>query len=119
MKKNVYGIELILDLYDCNIKKFNEKDLREFIDLSCELAKMNKCGDPVFWTNNSPKAHLNGISVLQFIETSNILLHTLNKLQRVYINFFSCKKFDTEIFIKFSSEYFESKKNMHKVIERL
>ncbi len=42
-------------------------------------------------------AHLKGTSVIQFITTSNITIHTLDEMKRVYINIFSCKEFDEEL----------------------
>ena len=63
--------------------------------------------------------HLKGTSAVQFIKTSNIVIHSLDLLKNVYINIFSCKDFDTEIAKDFSEKWFNGKiANCH-VIERL
>jgi S-adenosylmethionine/arginine decarboxylase-like enzyme len=53
--------------------------------------------------------HTTGTSAVQFILTSNITIHTLDKLKNVYINIFSCKDFDNYAALRFSSKYFEGK----------
>lgn len=40
--------------------------------------------------------HTVGTSAVQFILTSNITIHTLDKLGKVFINIFSCKDFDSD-----------------------
>ena len=42
----------------------------------------------------SPKTK--GTSAVQFILTSTIVIHTLDLMNAVYVNVFSCKEFDTE-----------------------
>jgi len=41
--------------------------------------------------------HLKGTSAVQFIRTSNVTIHVLDKMRRVYLNIFSCKKFDEAV----------------------
>jgi len=111
----VYGKELIIDLHKCNSKKFTRKEIeRYFIEL-CELIDMEREdlhwwdyeGDPEGYA--SAPTHLKGISAVQFISTSNIVIHTLDDLGQVYINIFSCKEFNEMQVLVFSEKYFEGK----------
>ena len=60
----------------------------------CEKIEMTRHGDPLFWEDYSDVPHLNGVSAMQFIETSTIVCHPLPMLNSVYVNIFSCKDFD-------------------------
>ena len=62
--------------------------------------------------------HTKGTTAVQFILTSNITIHTLDLLQNVYINIFSCKEFDTDVAVKFSVEWFKGKNVNSVVVER-
>jgi len=110
-----YGKELILDLHECSIEKFNRKGLTTFFKELCDLIKMEREALH-FWDyegvpeNERPtEVHLVGTSAVQFIKTSNVVVHTLDILKQVYINIFSCKDFDGEIAANFIAEYFEGK----------
>lgn len=110
---NPYGKELILDLHRCDPSIMTRELIEKyFIDL-CKLINMNR-EDLHFWDEEGvPKEerftepHLIGISAIQFITTSNITLHALTVLRRVYLNIFSCKEFDVEKALNFSKEYFK------------
>ncbi len=62
--------------------------------------------------------HLKGTTAIQFIKTSNITIHTLDLLKKVYLNIFSCKDFDPEIVKQFTEEWFKGKIVNNHVIER-
>jgi S-adenosylmethionine decarboxylase len=111
-----FGYELIIDLSDCSTEKFNREDLTEFFEKICDLIDMNR-EDLYFWDYegneeiipyNQP--HLVGISAVQFISTSDIVVHTLDMLKKVFVNIFSCKKFDKDIAEQFVKEYFKAEK---------
>ena len=114
---NSYGKELILDLHNCNSEKFNRKDIAQYFKVLCdEKINMERC-DLHWWDyedeeqevyDNAP-AHLKGTSAVQFIQTSDIVIHTLDDLKRVYVNIFSCKDFDSDIAREFTEETFEGK----------
>lgn len=59
-----------------------------------------------------------GISALQFIETSNIAVHCDEIDNRVYIDIFSCKKFNEYKAIKYAKEYFEAEQCQHRYFMR-
>lgn len=120
-----YGKELILDLHDCDVSKFNRKDLKRFFEELCEEIDMEAC-KLVWWDDvGVPKAerqtepHLVGTSAIQFIKTSNITIHTLDIMKRVYLNVFSCKNFSGPKARTFCKKWFSGKVVNSQVIRRV
>ena len=96
-KKDQYGIELILDLHGCDVVKFTRPSITEYFEKLCVLIDMQR-EDLHFWDDvglseedKQTSPHTQGTSAVQFILTSSIVIHTLDQLQAVYINIFSCK----------------------------
>jgi len=117
--KGNYGLEQILDLEGCDLSDLSREKLgRFFVDL-CDLIKMKRHGEPVFWEDTSDEPHLRGISGFQFIETSNVVCHPLPLLNKVYINIFSCKEFDTEAALKFCKEFWGATSYNNSVVPRI
>lgn len=117
MKEKFYGKELILDLHCCDPETFNRRSIRKFLEQLCEhiiymdrekLTWWDDYGVPKKYRETKP--HLKGTSVVQFIKTSNITIHTLDLLKRVYINIFSCKDFNERHVTEFARIWFVSKK---------
>lgn len=120
-----YGKELILDLYNCNVDKFTRKDLKQYFIQLCKVIDMKRC-KLCFWDYKGEEEeyekapdHLKGTSAIQFISTSNITVHALDVLQRVYINIFSCKDFDENIAIEFSENWFGGETKNKTCVERI
>ncbi len=120
-----YGTELILDLHSCNNAKFSRVSLKKFLVRICQEIKMERC-DLHFWDYQdrpdeyaSAPDHLKGVSCIQFISTSNITIHTLDVLDKVFLNIFSCKNFDVEAAATFSASYFEGKIATKTTVERV
>ena len=110
-----YGQELILDLHECNPAMFTRGGLTAFFDELCIRIDM-QAEDLHFWddlnTSDAEKEtepHLVGTSAIQFIKTSNITIHTLDLMKRVYLNVFSCKPFDSETVVAYCLEFFGGK----------
>lgn len=110
-----YGHELVLDLSNCSTEKFNRKDITEFFEELCSLIDMER-EDLYFWDYEGvteeeipyDQPHLMGISAVQFITTSNITIHTLNLLQKIFVNIFSCKEFNEKKAEVFTKKYFSA-----------
>lgn len=107
-----FGKELILDIHNCKEIPCTRDYLEKYFMNACKYLQMKR-EDLFFWDYdgdeeeyNKAPAHLKGISVVQFIQTSSIVIHTLDELKKVYVNVFSCKDFDEEFMIDFSSAYF-------------
>ena len=111
-REKPYGYELILDMHGCDVSKFNRESLNNYFEKLCKAIDMKRC-DLHFWdyegvpVEERPKEpHLLGTSAVQFIETSSIIIHTLDKLKAVYVNIFSCKGFDERIAEQITKEWF-------------
>ena len=120
-----YGKELIVDIHECNINKFTRKSIRKYFKELCNLIDMKR--DKLCWWDDlytleeekETESHLVGTSAVQFIRTSNITIHTLDKLRKVFINIFSCKDFNVVIAAQFSRKWFEGVIVNRKVILRM
>ena len=122
--ENIFGYELILNLYDCSVEKFNRPGLETYFIELCNLIDMKR-EDLHFWDYEGiedeipyDQPHLVGTSAVQFITTSNITVHTLDLPKKIYINIFSCKKFDPSIAKEFTEKYFESSECTSTFVER-
>ncbi len=113
-KANVgYGMELFLDLHDCNTKQFTRERIEQFFIELCNMINMER--QELFWWDDhgvpieeqQTEPHLVGTSAVQFITTSNIVIHTLDILKRVYLNVFSCKQFSAAEVVLFARNYFD------------
>ena len=119
-----YGKELILDIHKCDSSTFTRKSIRNFFKELCDLIEMKR-SRLVWWDDwgvppekQQTEPHMKGTSAVQFIETSNIVIHTLDILESVYLNIFSCNDFDTNAAMEFSQEWFKGKVTNSHVIER-
>jgi S-adenosylmethionine/arginine decarboxylase-like enzyme len=120
-----YGIELILDLHDCDETKFTRPSITEYFERLCVLIDMQR-EDLHFWDDEGlseedkqTSPHTQGTSAVQFILTSSIVIHTLEQLKAVYINIFSCKEYDPKVAEKFSTEWFGATECSARVLDRV
>lgn len=124
MTKKIYGIELILDLFDCDMSKCTRLGLTIFFKQLCELLDMER-EDLHFWDDQDTaveerrtEPHIEGVSAVQFIVTSNITVHALRQLRTVYINIFSCKDYNVYKAAMFCRKFFQSKSHRVRIVER-
>lgn len=120
-----YGFELILDLHECNPNTFNRESLDNYFEKLCKAIDMVKC-ERYFWDDvgvppeeQQTSPHTKGTSAVQFILTSTIVIHTLELLEAVYINIFSCKPFDPEVAKELSTSWFGATESKTHFIERI
>ena len=119
-----YGKELILDIHNCDTSTFTRKSIKKYFKELCTLINMERCklcwwddyGVPLEEQETEP--HLKGTTAIQFIKTSNITMHTLDLMENVYLNIFSCKDFDSDIVKKFSEQWFKGRIVNSHIIER-
>ena len=107
-----YGFELILDVHKCDSNTFTRQSLEQYFDELCDLIEMEKC-EVHFWDDigvplheQQTAAHTKGTSAVCFILTSSIVVHTLDLLDALYVNVFSCKPFSPEQARAFTESYF-------------
>jgi S-adenosylmethionine/arginine decarboxylase-like enzyme len=122
---NTYGKELIIDLHSCNINTFNRESIEKYFVELCDLIDMQRC-ELHFWDDTDVAEedkqilpHTKGTSAVQFILTSNITIHTLDILGKVFINIFSCKDFDEQKALRFTEKFFKGNAIKYNVIERV
>ena len=118
MKKS-FGVELLLDIHGCDKRLFTEEEITKYFIELCDLIEMTRHGEPMFWIEYGEEPHLSGISAVQFIRTSNIVIHTLDKLQAVYVNIFSCKNFDSKVAKEFTKSFFKAQKVTARFVDRI
>ena len=116
--KGNYGLELVIDLKNCDLSDLSKKKMSRFFVELCEHVDMTRHGEPLFWEDHSNVPHLNGISGIQFIETSNVVCHALPLLRAVYINLFSCKEFEPNDTLNFCKEFWGASSENHTVLVR-
>ncbi|MDD5005254.1 MAG: S-adenosylmethionine decarboxylase [Candidatus Omnitrophica bacterium] len=107
----LYGMEIILDLYGCDYKVITSRSaLRNFVRRMCKLLDMKRFGKTLLphFGHSDPKT--SGYSMLQFIETSSITGHFSESKKSAYINIFSCRMFDAAKAINFTKKFFKAKK---------
>jgi len=121
-----YGKELILDLQNCDVSKFNRKDIEAYLVKLCDDVIDMEREDLHWWDyadepEEYEKApdHLKGISCIQFIKTSNITIHTLDALGIIYLNIFSCKDFEAADVLEFTQDWFKGEAIKSSVVDRL
>ena len=109
LKLEDYGQEVIIDLHNVDPSFFAMKNVRHYVEKLCDEIGMKR-GPIYVWgddkslgTMHNPKA--DGISCVQFLYTSSITIHALDELQKVFVNIFSCRKFDAEQALKFTTKH--------------
>ena len=119
IKKRVYGMELILDLYDCDPKTLcSKRCLNDFIIKICKLIKVKRYGKPFIERFGFGKDFTAGYSLVQLIESSAISGHFSELWNSAYINIFSCKSFNHKIAKDFTKKFFRAKRIKSKIIIR-
>ncbi len=120
----IYGMEVLIDCYACNTKLFHRKYIRRYFKGLVELLDM-QADDLHFWDDvgvpkekRQTRAETKGTSAIQFILTSNITIHCLDILERVYVNIFSCKEFDAYKATRYTQDFFEAVRVHDKVVIR-
>ena len=103
---NKWGYELQLDLHNCDANSIRSAEkIRQFtIDL-CDAIEMKGFGEPVI-VHFGGDERVAGYSLVQLIETSLISAHFRNENNRVYLNVFSCKPYNSETAIEVAIRYF-------------
>lgn len=107
--EKAWGLLASINLYGCNKEKITTPAvMRDFITALTAEINMKAHGEPMI--EKFAEGHLEGYSLLQFIETSSITIHFDDKIgDRAFIDIFSCKYFDAEKARAFCQKYFEAK----------
>ena len=109
LDSNTFGMEVVLDLYDCNLETIRSKEkLQEYTRELCRVIGMTPYGAPFAERFGLNEAKTAGYSIVQLIEASSITGHFSEEWNSAYINIFSCKDFDPKQAAEFSKHFFEA-----------
>jgi len=116
-----FGQELILNLYDCDLKKISDGDhIKNYVIKLCDdIIFMKRYGEALVPHFGHENPITSGYSLVQLIETSCVSAHFSEYKKSVYINIFSCKWFDPALARKFSKDWFGAKKVTSKLLQRI
>ena len=116
--ENLWGMSTSVDLYDCNPSLIRDAEyIKKYVKELCDLIEMKRFGKcQVIHFGEDPK--VSGFSMTQLIETSLISGHFANNTNAAYLDIFSCKWYDVEQMVGFSSKFYEAKYVIHKVSKR-
>jgi S-adenosylmethionine/arginine decarboxylase-like enzyme len=105
-----WGYHLMLDVKGCEIQRATDPEyIKHFTKELVRLIEMVPYGEPqlVHFADNTEKA---GWTIIQLIETSNIMGHFLDINGDLYMDIFSCKDFDEARVVKALEEHFKPEK---------
>lgn len=109
MDRTPWGMELQLDLYDCDADLIRDaKAIKKFVRQLCKKIEMKRFGTCKV-VNFGEDERVAGFSMTQLIETSLISAHFRNENNTTYLNVFSCKEYDVEKVVKFAMKFFKAK----------
>ncbi len=113
-----WGWHLVLNLYNCDSGRIQSAGvIRQFVIDLCDVIEMRRFGEPTI-VNFGDDPRVAGYSLVQLIETSNICAHFANESSSVYLDIFSCKKFDPDIAADFCATAFLAQKASGTFISR-
>ncbi|MFZ5845078.1 MAG: S-adenosylmethionine decarboxylase family protein [Patescibacteria group bacterium] len=119
-EKEMFGQELILNLYDCDpVKIASGEEIKKFVIELCDnVIHMKRFGEPLIphFGHDNPIA--SGYSLVQLIETSSVTAHFSEYKKSVYLNIFSCAWFDAEKTAEFCKNFFGAKRVQSQLLKR-
>jgi len=102
-----WGYHLILDCSGCDKEAITNPDvLKEWVKALVEEIEMVPFGEPQVIHFGHNERHLEGWTVIQLIETSNIIAHFNDWTQEGYIDIFSCKEYDIDVAVNVVEHFF-------------
>jgi S-adenosylmethionine decarboxylase len=106
-----WGYHTLLDCSECNIEAITNKEtLTKWVKTLVERIDMVPYGEPQVLHFGHNEVHLEGWTVIQLIETSNIIAHFNDHTGEGYIDIFSCKEYNMQDAIDTVVEFFNPKK---------
>jgi S-adenosylmethionine/arginine decarboxylase-like enzyme len=117
-KEKHWGLMVSIDLGECDLAKISSKEVitQYAIDLA-NYIHMKRYGEPtVVFFGDEPKVQ--GYSLVQLIETSQISGHFAEDTKRAFIDVFSCKEFPPEQTAEYTQKYFGAKKMQYAIAFR-
>ena len=111
-----YGKHLILTAISCNENIIDKDAILKFLTTLVPKIDMVAYGKPII--ERFGQGIEAGISAVQLIETSAIIVHTNDLAKDAYLDVFSCKGFNEEIVISEFGVFFEPTTMNHQILLR-
>lgn len=117
---NVFGHQLLLDLYDCKAGVCDDLTLcYQFLDEAVEVLGMEKQSPPSIFRSDATKfPDKAGLSGWVPLIESSIVIHTLTVKNFISIDVYCCRRFNIEVARSICRRYFAPKKMEDQYIER-
>ena len=112
-----WGFHLILDCYAADLASITDaKHIADFATTLVERIDMKAYGEPqVIHFGEDDKQ---GFTLVQLIETSNIVAHFCDDTGNFYLDIFSCKPYENAVVIETVKEFFDPISMIERYIER-
>lgn len=93
--KDCWGVSFHYDLKGCDMNLITNKDkLKFWVKALVADIEMKAFGEPLIEHFGEPNSNKEGYTVVQLIETSNIIAHCNDHTGESYIDIFTCKLVD-------------------------
>lgn len=99
-----YGKHQIVNAARCNERLLDKAVIAQFMTDLVDRIDMVAFGDPI--VERFGEGIEVGISAVQLIQTSAIVIHTNDNARDLYLDVFSCKDFDADTVSAIVNEYF-------------
>ena len=111
-----YGKHLIVTAKRCNENLLDKEAIAKFIKELVDRIDMVAFGDPI--VERFGEGVEVGISAVQLIETSAIVIHTNDQARDMYLDVFSCKTFSEDNALEIVKEVFNPSSTNYQVLMR-
>ena len=112
-----WGYHLILDCYDADKELMKSKtNVEAFAKTLVRRIDMKAYGEPqVIHFGEDDKL---GYTLVQLIETSNIVAHFCDDTGNFYLDVFSCKPYENAVVVELVKQFFNPNKITERYLER-
>jgi S-adenosylmethionine/arginine decarboxylase-like enzyme len=105
-----WGYHQIIDCGGCDFVKMSDyKNVETWIKNLVKDIDMQPIGEPRIEYTAEKFLDKAGFTVVQIIVTSSIVAHFVDSLGQIYLDVFSCKKFNTDVVEESMRTYFGAK----------
>jgi len=117
--EEIFGYELLLDLYSCEPGVCDDLDLNyKFLDELPDFIGISKQTVPYIFRTPPQWKGKEGLSGFCPLVTSSLVTHTLTAKDYISLDIYSCRKFDIEKVKQFCVKFFHPKRIEEKFILR-
>ncbi len=114
-----YGWLLSADFAECDATAIADPELVAIYSKALVAgAGMRPYGESWIRRFGAPGSPAEGLTLIQPIETSSLVVHFSEEKTSLYLDLFSCKRFDADAVITLTTEYFRGKVRRWNLSER-